>query len=63
MKSPIPLLFALFSLFSISFCLESSTGSIKCEYKCMPEHNLSVERNMEAGGDWEFIDKIELRET
>ena len=61
MKGPLPLLFALFSLFSISFCLEFSTVSIKCENKCMPGHNLSVEHNMEAAGDWEFINKIELR--
>jgi len=63
MKNPLPLIFALFSLFSISFCLDASVATIKCENKCMPEHNLTVEHTMEASGDWELIDKIELRKT
>ena len=62
MKNTVPLILALFSLFSISFCLDSSSSSVECEYECMPEHNLTVERSLEAEGSWEFIDEIEIRD-
>ncbi len=62
MKNPLALLLALLSVFSISFGLESTRSSVECEYECMPLHNFTIERTLEAEGDWEFIYEIELRE-